>query len=465
MASDRKNPAELGDFRRNASPFLGDPTDKSPRFVSISISELAFLVIPGDPLLAVTSCQVSTYPANNRFREGDDVEPIFLSSVDEYRQKVAATPGKYVLLDVALGDSAEALRVNVKSDRSSSYRRAPDDFAVRFDSQQPPFTILPSTVCFSFETVGQLAANFATVRECVGDNPIGNIPLASPENERILNRLQQKKAELLRIAQTCHDIEVETAIYKAYHLNPPKLGLMEGESPSELGIGLLSHFDEAVRCYSQLPELLDFHDDEGRGTGHPSRRGDLLRCFAQSNPNALFGTRPEINWIDYEVSPLVIRLQRWNQPAENDIRRDSIDLLLQLVESGTRYPLACEVKMRDDKWTSAALQQILYYGSMMASDQQRRRLRKHFPDRFDSEDLWLGLIVEERPGDDFQRDFCDTLLFAKHPTATQTLGRHFAGMLMILIGEASGTAGSTTKWEERESHLVDWRRPNATSTA
>jgi hypothetical protein len=101
--------------------------------------------------------------------------------------------------------------------------------------------------------------------------------------------------------------------------------------------------------------------------------------------------------------------------------------------------------MAGDTWTSSAMLQILFYGSMLSNGHQRRRLMRFFPDQFGSTQPWLGIIVENRDDKDFAADFEQAVTFASHSQTRKLLQPHFDGMIFNLLHpENGGWSGEPT---------------------
>ncbi len=96
-------------------------------------------------------------------------------------------------------------------------------------------------------------------------------------------------------------------------------------------------------------------------------------------------------------------------------------------------PIWCEVKMRHDSWATAALQQVLLYGSMICSGNQKRRCRRFYSNQFDRFTPWLGILIEEQAEDGFIEDFEQAIMFSRLPMVQDLLKTHFEGVLFAVL--------------------------------
>jgi len=353
---------------------------------------------------------------------------------------LANTTGQHVLTNVSFNNGPpETIRLNATSGDCSFWRCTGkrDTFSVG----EPPFQFHYPSLCFSFGQLGQWQKNFAVVHDAIGDFSLGSIPAVDARNKQILCGLQNRTFEIDHIDKLLHELDFDTALYQSYSLKENSLNLSDG------GLELLESFANAVSNYGQIPELRSFSKDrENRRRGDLGPHGQRFREWFSQNSLTL-NDNGIIEYIDDELKPLHLsgREFRWNQ-NEGDLRLVSVDLLCEY----GGHPVWCEVKMDGDSWTSSAVLQILFYGSMICSGNQQRRIRRRFYDRFEQTRPMLGVIVEKRDNQDFQSDFESSLQFARHQKTQSALGPYFDGMIFIVIqSDADG-------WAVKRSEVVPW---------
>ena len=96
------------------------------------------------------------------------------------------------------------------------------------------------------------------------------------------------------------------------------------------------------------------------------------------------------------------------------------------------------------------MQQILFYGSMLSSGDQKRRCRRHFPDQLQSFQPWLGILVEDRDDPKFLADYEQTLSFANSQITKNTLKDLFGGIVFGMIQETPNA------WVLSRSQIIRW---------
>jgi hypothetical protein len=378
-----------------------------------------------------------------------------LHGLTDYQTHVADKPGKYVVLSVTFGGgAAETVRVNVEAGNASC-RRSAGPAPRNHPPLTPPFGLLPQSAALPFDCLATWGENFAVVRDAIGPTPLGSIPLGSGDSTRILGALQAQAPAILEIDDRLATLPVETALYGAYHSQAKTAGqLLAAGGLTPAGVTLLGSVTEALATYARVPELALPFRQAGDG-GEPSPRGAQLRHFFQHAGANPLGFATPLDFVDYEARPLRINKLAWAQSSHGDIRRDAVDLLLRYESR----PAVTEAKMKGDKWPSAGLQQILYYGTMLAHEAQMRRLERYYPVRFPHKELWLGLIVERHEEAAWRADLDMTLAFARHPAAQAAAAGHFAGLLVVEVEERPAGSG---RWVAVAEHPIQWRRQEET---
>jgi len=379
-----------------------------------------------------------------------------LHGLTDYQTQVASKPGKYVVLSVAFGGGvAEAVRVNVEAGKASC-RRSAGPAPPNRPPLAPPFGLLPQSAALSFDCLATWGENFAVVRDALGPTPLGSIPLGSEKSTRILKALQAQAAGILAINDLLATLPVETALYRAYHSQAKTAGqLVAAGELAPAGVTLLGSVTEALATYARVPELaLPFR--QAGDAGEPSPRGAQLRHFLQHAGANPLGCAPPLDYVDYEARPLRINKLAWAENPHGDIRRDAADLLLRY----DSRPAVTEAKMKGDKWPSAGLQQVLYYGTMLAHEAQMPRVEHYYPGCFPHKDLWLGLIVERHEEAAWRADLDMTIAFARHPAAQAAAAGHFAGLLVVEVEERPVRSG---RWAAVAEHPISWRRREETA--
>lgn len=339
----------------------------------------------------------------------------------DFREATEGVKGFQVLTNVSFdGDVPEAIRFNLALP-NSRLRRSLESFL--FPRREKQFEIHNRSVLLSASQLNGFQDNFAVVHEVLGDRRLASIPIDDPIHELILPKIQARSYEILWMDSFLENVPMDSALYHSYLLHPAALQLLDADQPTELGATLLHDFEEAVDLYSQVPELREYFVQEDVEVENIGPRGQQFRQWLQQNHAVSDGGTVTLDYVAYELHPLRMSggTFHWNQEL-NDLRRVSVDLLLRFEGN----PVWCELKMRGDSWTSTALQQILFYGSMLCSGNQQRRCRRTFSDQFERFRPWLGIIVEEREENGFVEDFEQTLSFVQHP-ATQTILRDLFG--------------------------------------
>jgi hypothetical protein len=150
----------------------------------------------------------------------------------------------------------------------------------------------------------------------------------------------------------------------------------------------------------------------------------------QQNPKNPLGASRPLDYVAHGLKPLNISDGfKWN--CSFDPRRDSIDLLQSLDHS----PGYTEVKMAGDKFVSAAVVHLLYYGSILADDKQKDRLARQIKG-FTSQEAWLCVIAQQRDDSGFAGDLEDAVSFLRHGHTQRTLGPFFRGAVVLVIDES-----------------------------
>ena len=367
-------------------------------------------------------------------------------NMQEYQAFSRKRTGLHVLTNTCFQDGCpEALRLNLQSP-NTGYRRA-NGSPGTFPRESSPFDILSPSLLLSADQLGLWHSNFAVVSEAVGNKPLGTIRVKDPANDSILRHLQARSFEIAYIDTLMETLPVETALYQAYNRHGKTIGLLHGDTVTVEGASLLRDFESAAAVYCQVPELCRYFVQEDIRTEELGPRGQRFREWLSGSHTLPIGQEAALEYIGYELRPLHLagRDFRWKQTA-GDLRLVAVDLLCRYQDQ----PVWCEVKMAGDTWTSSALLQILFYGCMVSSGHQRRRLNRFFPNQFNSCRPWLGILVEKRDDPDFCRDWDQTIAFARHPSSKQVLQPHFDGIIFVLLTQEE------EGWGMADSTVVRW---------
>jgi hypothetical protein len=356
-----------------------------------------------------------------------------LTNLQNYHSVTGDRKGLHVLTNVSVQDGdAETVRVNLDIPNSSCRRIGSQ--SKTFPRQKPPFDILCPSLLLSAEQLGQWQGNFASVYDAVGDKLLGNIRNDDSANDAILRKLQACSFEITHIDDLLDTLPVGTALYSSYLAKNARIDLVHGIEPTPVGRRLLDEFETAVAVYSRVPELRHYVVQDDPQTD-VSPRGQRLRQWLSQGHNLALGDGCTLAYVAHELKPLHLsgRDFCWKQNG-GDLRLISVDLLCCYKDQ----PVWCEVKMAGDTLTSSAVLQILFYGSMLSSGHQRRRLKRFFSDQFGSTRPWLGILVENRTDKDFPTDFEQAVAFASHPGTKEVLQPHFDGIIFSVLDPENG---------------------------
>ena len=382
-----------------------------------------------------------------------------IQRLHHHRDFIEATDGASgmkILTNVSFdGSSPEAIRLNLKSPNSSLRRSSQ---RIRFPRSETPFEVLNPAVLLSSEQLAGLQDNFAVVNEAIGDSRLGTISIESPIHESVLPMIQSRSYEIAWIDSVLESLSLDSALYRSYLGHPQSLNLFDHGAVTEQAKTLFNEFTEASDLYSQLPELRDYLDQREVQLGKIGPRGQCFRAWLQENSTITDGSAFALDYVAYELRPLRISggCFQWkqnavndNSPAEDatrDLRRVSVDLLLRYDGA----PLWTELKMQGDTWTSCAFQQILFYGSMLNSGNQKRRCRRYFSEQFESFQPWLGVLVEDRVDPKFLADYEQTFKAANSEISQGVLGPLFGGIIFGMIQQTQ------EGWTLSRSEVIRW---------
>ena len=251
---------------------------------------------------------------------------------------------------------------------------------------------------------------------------------------------------------------LDSALFRPYRSYPKIVTLFERGAATEQAATLLAEFQRTAELYSQLPELGAYRDKSDVRSEDNGPRGQQFRSWMQRSGTISDGTCMTLDFVASELRPLRTSGEnyQWKQnivddssPTQDvcrDLRRVSVDLLLRF----DGCPLWTEVKMLGDTWTSSAMQQILFYGSMLSSGNQKRRCRRHFSDQFQSFQPWLGILVEDQDDPKFLADYEQTLSFANSQITKSTLKVLFGSIVFGMIQE------TPNGWVLSRSEIIRW---------
>ena len=266
-----------------------------------------------------------------------------------------------------------------------------------------------------------------------------------------------RREELLtQLAQD--QLSLDSALFRSCRSYLKAVTLFDHGTATEQATTLLTEFQQASEQYSQLAELGAYLDQNDFLSEDIGRRGDQFRSWLQRRGTITYGSGMTLDYVAHELGPLPISgvdfQWDWNsvdghtftESVSQELRRSSVDLLLRF----DGRPVWTEVKMRGDTWTSSAMQQILFYGSILSSGNQKRRCRHYFPDHFQSFQPWLGILVEDRDAPKFVADYEQTLNFANSQNTKSTLKDLFGGIVFGIIQE------TPNGWVLSRSQIIRW---------
>jgi hypothetical protein len=381
-----------------------------------------------------------------------------LRHLRDFNEAADWASGKHCLTNVSFnGDAPEAIRLNLRSP-NSSFRRPAHPGPILFPRNNPSFEIHNPALLISSSQLNDLQKNFAVVNEALGGHPLPSIPFADPTNEVILTEIQEKSYEIAWIDSVLDSLSLDTALYRSYLRKSRTVNLFDHQVATEQAVVLLDEFQLASELYSQLPELRDYHVQNEVQVDDIGPRGQQFREWLQGHA-INDGANITLEFVAYELRPLRIfgRNFQWQmgplpegavpQRATGDLRRVAVDLLLRY----DGHPVWCEVKAKGDTWTSSAMQQILFYGSMLSSGNQKRRCGRCYPDEFQCFQPWLGILVEQRNDDqDFIADYEQTLNFANSQSVKKSLRDLFGGLFIGMFQQTG------TDWTLCKPHIIRW---------
>lgn len=375
----------------------------------------------------------------------------------DFKEATDEAAGLQIVTNVSFdGGEPEAVRLNLDSPNSSLRRSSQ---TIRFPRREEPFAIYNPAVLLSAAQLSDLQDNFAVVHEALGDRRLGDIPSADPIHGSILPMLQARSYEIAWIDSLLESLSMDSALYRSYLRHPKTVNLLKSGVTTEQGGKLLTDFQEAVELYSQIPELRAYSIQGNVEQDDIGPRGEQFRQWLQQNKTITSGDGTALEYVAYALRPLRMsggRAFHWRldvvggaadpKGLGKDLRQVAVDLLLRFEGN----PVWCEVKTQGDTWTSAALQQILFYGSMQTSGNQQRRCRRYFLDQFQHFRPWLGILVEERADGEFLADYDETLAFVRSPIAQNALREVFGGIVFGVLRETEGN------WTLLRTEVIRW---------
>jgi len=372
-----------------------------------------------------------------------------VSTPSELASCLANTTGQFVLTSVTFGASpAETIRLNITPSGCTYWRGSTGRGTCQIEDI--PFHVGAPSLLLSFDQLRQWQENFFLIQDCIGSVPLGNVPANDKANALVLSNLQSASAELDSLDKLLDSLEVDTGIFYEFMEKTKTRDLFINDDLTQKGRALHEKLCQAAATYNQIPELRSYSADRGgRRKEDLGPKGQRFRQWHNSNPLPI-GGGPLMHYVDDEIKPLHLsgRDFQWRQ-KEGDMRLLSVDLLGNLEGK----PVWCEVKVDGDSWTTAALVQILLYGSMIAGSNQQRRLERQFPNRFTDTTPWLGIIVEERDHSDFMADHDAAIGFCRHPDTRTELRKFFAGIHVVRI--AARDEGRQI-WKVTHSETIRW---------
>ena len=371
----------------------------------------------------------------------------YIGNQHDYHVKLGGRSGGFILSNVTFdGGRPESIRLNV-SQPNSSYRRAQSSDVPTFPVHSPPFELLGSSMLFSMEQLRDWQTSLAAAQDVLGEVSLGSIKTSDPSLEEILSRFQARTFELAYLDHVLETLAVETALGSTYRQVGKRVDLRSNRESNLIGQHLLEQFEDAASTYAQVPELLNYFDQIGARAGDLGPKGRSFQEWFRDARHLTGNDGIAVEYVAHELRPLRMSGAdfHWNQ-QEGDLRKISVDLLCRY----RNHPVWCELKMNGDAWTTSALVQVMFYGSMLCSSHQQRRCRRFFSDQFSDFRPWLGIIVEQREDDGFQEDFESALAFTKSKPAREVFQHYINGFLFLVIRPADGC------WEIGHQETVVW---------
>jgi hypothetical protein len=377
---------------------------------------------------------------------------------------------RFLLLNVAVEGVLTSVCVNVTSDSKAGWRRKEKDVGMELDLDNPNFDLTDRTLALTFGDVNALAENFHDIYEALpsvarstGKMAVGKLHRDKPGMGLLLSALEMRTDDIMMICQALDD-PLDTDLFARYRSKKKSVRLMNGDSPSETGTEILSHFCVSRQRHTMLPALREFGTkNAARKKGQVYVRCSQLRRFL-ANPENSLGTINSLKYLDYELKPLNIASKHnWTSTVKFDFRLASLDLLMSLNDN----PVLTEVKMDGDGFVSSAIVQLLYYASILANDAQAARLIRSFPTLRKAKPI-LCVIAEDRRGSEkvrFDDDLKESLLFLRHDSTALALRPFFDGALVVIIEErpdvgrtSEGVSGFrvTHDGEHLGEHFINW---------
>lgn len=364
--------------------------------------------------------------------------------------------GQFLLMGVTFGDAdEEVIRLNVTQNGVTYWRASTGRHTFALDPisvAKAPFHVGAHSLLLSFQQLRQWQENFAFVHECLGANSLGNVPANDPVGLETLAKLQAIANEISRSDALLGSIDVKTPLLQFFEESGESIELYRHGTLTEVGQSLLQLVSGAAAVYERIPELRSFFSDRShRRVENLSGAGHRFRQWHSEHPLAISEGR-ELRFVDDELKPLHLTgsVFNWTGSGEDDIRLKSVDILSECKGS----PVWCEVKMQGDTWTSSALVQILLYGTMIASQDQQKRLQRKYDGRFGATRPWLGVIVEERSSERFASDRSQAIAFCRDASVAKAFGSIFEGVYIITV--VADPVGES-RWSVRCAEAMDWR--------
>lgn len=376
---------------------------------------------------------------------------------------------RFLLLNVMVDGSATSVCVNVQSDGSAAWRKKEENKKRSLKLDSPGFALTDHTLVLSYEDVNMLANNFQVIFEAMpsaavgldGSVAVGKLSRDRAEMGHVLAQLEQRSKDILAIGQAL-ELSLDTKLLILRRSVAHSVRLMNGDRLSDYADEVLSAFSDSQKVYVGLPSLRGFGtENTGRGKELPNKRDARLRYYMEQNPTNPLSTSRPLDFVAHELKPLNIAdTLKWNCCFEP--RTESVDLLMSL--SGS--PVLTEVKMAGDKFASAAVVQLLYYGSVLANDTQKSRLIREIRG-FTVQEPWLCVIVQQRDESKskergFASDLAATLAFLQTQETRRTLFPFFRGVAVLVIEvcpEPFCTERGIPSFRviEKGEHFIEWR--------
>ncbi|MBM3999065.1 MAG: hypothetical protein FJ297_05905 [Planctomycetes bacterium] len=360
--------------------------------------------------------------------------------------------GKRLLVNVhADGPTSTSVLINIG--RQSFSWQSPFGYHTQVQISELPtaFAMYDDSFVFELDEVRHWSRWVPSIREAIGDTPIGSIQMGEKRLANILQRIQGCARQVDQFSKTLDCLNIDTELYRIF-LASKSRRKTDAVGSDRYVAQLLEAFTQACDVYRRVPAICE--PDKREIVEDADKRKLIAEMQRAKGSNPLSTTWP-VEIVDYEVMPLNINWFNWRgQLPGKDIRTVAFDLLLGTEPTGdangkgANYgsPLVTEVKLKNDQWTSSALTQAIFYGALLVSSAQKARFFRDFCDQRP----WVCVLAQDRnPAVEagFAADYQSALEFLKRDDVSQTLKSEFGGAFVILMDDTR---------KALDEHRFDW---------